>query len=353
MQGEQLYRAGKTFVMAMKNTFVFLVFSLLFTLSASAAEWELFAENDEQQYYVDEKSIQCSEVTCSFCTRCCLPSLDNCISSLPQYYVRAWTRKIPKHPEEYEAIEELTFQESACETGMRRMLHRTLIYSDGTSDSVNLNIDIRWDSITTHTIFEPLQTHLCSLFPLGCPQNKGVEPVKPVVWQMSGAALNKRVAAKPEERTTEQLSEGVAEQPGASEPEEKIRELQLAAIEPMEEPAEFSEESGLFRDIYFNFDKYDIKPEGGQVIATVSAWLLQNPTARISVEGHCDERGTNEYNLALGDRRANSAKDFLIALGVASNRIDIVGYGEEKPQCVEQTEECWAKNRRVHFVVLR
>ena len=71
------------------------------------------------------------------------------------------------------------------------------------------------------------------------------------------------------------------------------------------------------------------------------------------VEGHCDERGTNEYNLALGDRRSRAVRDYLVALGIGSNRIETISYGEEKPVCAEKTEECWAKNRRAHFVVLR
>ena len=316
----------------MKNIVVFLVLSFLFVQSATAAEWELFAENNDQQYYLDENSIQCSEVTCSFCIRCCLCSLDSCISNLPQRYVRVWTKKIPKHPEKYQATEELTFQECACETGMRRLLHRTLLYADGASDSVNLNVEIKWDPITTNTIIESLHAYLCGLFLPGCSQKKVAQQVKPDDQLLSDAAMDKRATLKPEERITEQ---------------------QLAKIETTEEPARFSEESGLFEDIYFDFDKYDIKPEARQVLNAVSSWLLKNPSANLSVEGHCDERGTNEYNLALGDRRAKSVRDFLIALGVASKRIEIVSYGEEKPQCMEQTEECWAKNRRAHFVVLR
>ena len=173
---------------------------------------------------------------------------------------------------------------------------------------------------------------ICGLVLVGCAQRKVAQPVKPDDQQVSGAALEKKGALKPEERITEQ---------------------QLAKIETTDEPARFSEQSGLFEDIYFDFDKYDIKPEARQVLNTVSSWLLKNSDAKLSVEGHCDDRGTNEYNLALGDRRAKAARDVLIALGVASSRIEIISYGEEKPQCMEQTEECWAKNRRAHFVVLR
>jgi len=79
---------------------------------------------------------------------------------------------------------------------------------------------------------------------------------------------------------------------------------------------------------------------------------MDNPDAKILVEGHTDERGTNEYNLALGDRRANAVKDYLVSLGVSSSRIETISYGEEKPLCMGSDEECWQKNRRAHFVVM-
>jgi len=159
---------------------------------------------------------------------------------------------------------------------------------------------------------------------------------------------------QPDDQQQQQLSDAAArEKKGALKPEERITEQQLAKVETKEEPSRFKEESGLFEDVFFDFDRYDIRPEAKPVLNNVSSWLLKNPAANLSVEGHCDERGTNEYNLALGDRRAKSVRDFLIALGIASKRIEIVSYGEEKPQCSEQTEECWAKNRRAHFVVLR
>jgi peptidoglycan-associated lipoprotein len=80
-------------------------------------------------------------------------------------------------------------------------------------------------------------------------------------------------------------------------------------------------------------------------------WLRENSDVTVTIEGHCDDRGTNEYNLALGDRRAESAKAFLVDLGIAAARITTISYGEERPVCTQQTEECWAKNRRDNFVV--
>ncbi len=109
---------------------------------------------------------------------------------------------------------------------------------------------------------------------------------------------------------------------------------------------------GIFKDIHFDFDKYDIKNEYTSELKAIASWIAKNPGAKLSVEGHCDDRGTNEYNLALGDRRAKSVRDYLVSLGVSSSKVETISYGEEKPLCMEQTEDCWAKNRRAHFVVL-
>ena len=103
-------------------------------------------------------------------------------------------------------------------------------------------------------------------------------------------------------------------------------------------------------DIYFDYDKYNIRPEYRPALMETSNWLLQNE-AVVLIEGHCDDRGTNEYNLALGDRRAKATRDFLMASGVPSRKIEYISYGEERPICVEQKESCWSKNRRSHFVV--
>jgi peptidoglycan-associated lipoprotein len=115
-------------------------------------------------------------------------------------------------------------------------------------------------------------------------------------------------------------------------------------------PREFSEVAEL-RDINFDFDKYDIRPGDARVLDSNATWLKSNPNHLLLIEGHCDERGTNEYNLALGERRAKSAMNYLVSQGVQANRITIISYGEERPVCTEHTEECWAKNRRAHFLV--
>ena len=117
--------------------------------------------------------------------------------------------------------------------------------------------------------------------------------------------------------------------------------------------SQYKELKDLFEDIYFEYDEYQIRPAAKAVLQKVSNWLLSHRGAKVSVEGHCDERGTNEYNLALGDRRAKSVRDYLVALGVPSRRIETISYGEEKPVCSEKTEACFSKNRRAHFVILK
>ena len=104
-------------------------------------------------------------------------------------------------------------------------------------------------------------------------------------------------------------------------------------------------------DIHFDFDRYIIRNDEKPILKQVADTLRKNGNVKVTIEGNCDERGTNEYNLALGDRRAKAAKDFLLSLGIQAGRMDTVSYGEEKPLCTESNEACWAKNRRDHFVL--
>ena len=105
------------------------------------------------------------------------------------------------------------------------------------------------------------------------------------------------------------------------------------------------------KPIYFDFDKYDIRPGDAKVLDANAQWLKSNAEQLVLIEGHCDERGTNEYNLALGERRAKSTMNYLVSQGVQASRITIISYGEERPVCTEKTEECWSKNRRAQFLV--
>jgi peptidoglycan-associated lipoprotein len=111
--------------------------------------------------------------------------------------------------------------------------------------------------------------------------------------------------------------------------------------------------SKMVKDAYFDYDKSDIRPDAQAVLRSDATALKtifdELPNARVLVEGHCDERGTNEYNLALGDRRATAARDFLVNLGVPASKLSTVSYGEERPQCTEENEGCFQRNRRAHF----
>ncbi len=105
------------------------------------------------------------------------------------------------------------------------------------------------------------------------------------------------------------------------------------------------------QDIHFKFDKYDLDNDSRQVLQQNAELLKNNPSMKIEIQGHCDERGTNNYNTALGERRANSTKKFLVSLGVDPSRLNTISYGEEKPFCFDSNESCWFKNRRAHFMV--
>ena len=116
------------------------------------------------------------------------------------------------------------------------------------------------------------------------------------------------------------------------------------------EPKEFAAVPEL-KPIYFDFDKYDIRPADAKVLDANAQWLKSNDSQLLLIEGHCDERGTNEYNLALGERRAKSTMNYLVSQGVQASRITIISYGEERPVCTQKNEECWSKNRRAQFLV--
>lgn len=110
-------------------------------------------------------------------------------------------------------------------------------------------------------------------------------------------------------------------------------------------------EAGLLGDVFFDFDKYDLRPNARERLAKNSEFIKSNPGLLFTIEGHCDERGTNEYNLALGQNRADTVVDYLSSLGVSSDRFKTVSYGEERPFCTESNEACWQQNRRARFVI--
>jgi peptidoglycan-associated lipoprotein len=108
--------------------------------------------------------------------------------------------------------------------------------------------------------------------------------------------------------------------------------------------------SSPLKDVYFDFDSSNLRADARDTLKANWEWLKSNSTVPIQIEGHCDERGTTEYNLALGSKRAQSVKDYLVTLGVSGDRLSTISYGEEVPVCTEHSEECWQKNRRARFV---
>jgi peptidoglycan-associated lipoprotein len=121
-------------------------------------------------------------------------------------------------------------------------------------------------------------------------------------------------------------------------------------IPSLPSPKEFVESAAL-RDVYFDFDRYDVRAGDKGTLDENAKWLKSNQSALLLIEGHADERGTNEYNLALGERRAKATRDYLVSVGVDAGRITVISYGEERPTCTDKAEGCWAKNRRAHFLV--
>jgi peptidoglycan-associated lipoprotein len=109
---------------------------------------------------------------------------------------------------------------------------------------------------------------------------------------------------------------------------------------------------GYLEDVFFETDRYDLTPAAREALAKNAAWLQQHPTISILVEGHCDERNTREYNLALGERRARAVQEYLVLLGIPAQRIQIISYGEEKPFALGNSESAWQLNRRAHFVIV-
>ena len=112
------------------------------------------------------------------------------------------------------------------------------------------------------------------------------------------------------------------------------------------------EEDGVLKDVHFAYDSYEVDSSARMALAQNLTWLRENGRAKVELEGHADSRGTIEYNLALGAKRAKAVKDQLVAQGIAAERISTISYGKELPLCHEEDETCWARNRRVHSVLV-
>lgn len=132
---------------------------------------------------------------------------------------------------------------------------------------------------------------------------------------------------------------------------DRQRAIEEAKIAEAKRKAEMAKQQFLNEDVYFEFDSSALMSDAQDVLRRKAAWLRENADVSVIVEGHCDERGTNEYNMALGDRRAESAKQYLMDLGISAQRLQTISYGEERPVDPGHNEAAWAKNRRAHFVV--
>jgi peptidoglycan-associated lipoprotein len=188
----------------------------------------------------------------------------------------------------------------------------------------------------------------------GCPK-KTVLKEEPSVKKAEEPVAEREKAAKAEaERAAREAKEKelarIREEEAKRAKEKEFEKTLVAKKEPGITGEVF--ESKMLKDIHFDFDKYDVRPGDVEILKENAALLMKNPSVKIQIEGHCDERGTVEYNLALGERRANSAKRYLSSLGITGDRISTISYGKEKPLDPGHNEEAWAKNRRDHFIVL-
>jgi peptidoglycan-associated lipoprotein len=158
-------------------------------------------------------------------------------------------------------------------------------------------------------------------------------------------------AVTPAESTTYAIK---ATGPGGS-TSASVRVTVSASAPAQAAPAEQQSMEEMFRanvfDAFFDFNAADIRPDARDALSKTAEFLRTHAEVRVVIEGHCDERGSTEYNLGLGDRRAAAAKNFLISLGVPATRMGTVSYGKERPFCTEHSEECWQQNRRAHIIM--
>jgi peptidoglycan-associated lipoprotein len=171
----------------------------------------------------------------------------------------------------------------------------------------------------------------------GCPKKTVVKEEPSVKKEEATKAEAERIAKERETKAKEEAAKKTFE------------DTLVAKKEPGIEGVVF--ESSLLKDIHFDFDKYDVRLGDVPILKENAALLQKYPKIKIQIEGHCDERGTIEYNLALGERRANSTKNYLVSLGISPERISTISYGKEKPLDPGHHEEAWTKNRRAHTII--
>ncbi len=174
---------------------------------------------------------------------------------------------------------------------------------------------------------------LGTLVVVGCAKKKPAAPVQDIVVEQPPPPPTQVVAPPPPP------------------PIRDVEERDPLASADLREVNEEAIRRGFQPNIYFDFDKSDLKPEALDALAKNAQFLRQHPQFIVTVEGHCDERGTNEYNIALGDRRSSAARSYLTSSGVDAARLRTISYGEERPVCTESDESCWWRNRRAHFAI--
>ena len=186
----------------------------------------------------------------------------------------------------------------------------------------------------------------------GCPKKTVPisEPSAPKSEDAARLEAEKAAKEKAEREAREKEEARIKEEAAKREKEKEFEKSLVAKKQPGIEGQVL--ESKLLKDIHFDFDRYEVRPQDIEILKENAALIMKNPTLKIQIEGHCDERGTAEYNLALGERRASSAKKYLVSLGIPADRLSTISYGKEMPVDPGHTEEAWAKNRRGHFIIL-
>jgi len=163
-------------------------------------------------------------------------------------------------------------------------------------------------------------------------------------------ALTGCSASKPPEKPLAAANAQQVVEP-ANKPFASARVAQSSSLDQLQQGKPVgTDRSSPLKDIYFEFDRYNLNSSGRETLQADAEWLKQNPSVSVQIEGHCDERGTAEYNLALGAKRAEAAKDYLTTLGIDGQRLSTISYGQELPVCSEHNEDCWQKNRHDRFV---
>ena len=183
-----------------------------------------------------------------------------------------------------------------------------------------------------------------------------MQTLRMVCWRTSCALLIAiTLAGCPKKTPPPTIGEGLDSSSGLD--SSGLGERTLSGVSPdsgarVQDRLEGRGEGGPLYDVMFAFDSYDLSSESRSTVQSNAEWLRNNPQVKVEIEGHCDDRGTVEYNLALGAKRAKAVRDYLVSLGVPSEQLSTISYGEELPLCRESTDDCWQQNRRVHFLAL-